>query len=117
MPKFKIDTSKSEYTPVIVEINGKEFEVREFDRDVLRELNKFDQLVRDGDMETPYRRLEYLLNLKENHPSVNKLKARQVNRLTNWIIRVAYSPDEAEMEGLTPAEKKKKSPGGSKTKQ
>lgn len=117
MPKFKIDTSKSEYTPIVVEIDGKEFEVREFDRETTRELNQYDQLVKDGDMEVPYRRLEYLLNLKENHPSINKVKARQVNRLTNWIIRTAYSADEAEMEGLTPGQKKKKSRGATATKQ
>lgn len=117
MPKFVIDTRKSEYTPVIVKINDEEFEVREFDRETIRELNKYDQVVKDGDMEAPYRRLEFLLNLKENDPSVSLLKARDVNRITNWIIRAAYSPDEAEMKGLTPGEKKKKSRGATVTEQ
>lgn len=111
MPKLTIDTRKSEYSPIIVEINGKEFTAREFDKEVCRELNKYDQMVEKGDLITPYTRLEYILGLKKDDPTLAKLKAREVNRITVWIVRASYSADAAEMEGLTPAEKKKKSSG------
>lgn len=111
MPKLKIDTRKSDYSPIIVEINGKEFTAREFDKDVCRELNKYDREVEAGDLVTPYTRLEYILELKKDNPILAKLKAREVNRITVWVVRAAYSADAAEMEGLTPAEKKKKLSG------
>ncbi len=111
MPKFKIDTRKSEYTPIIVDINEKEYEVIEIGREATRELNKYDEICRTGDMEAPYRRLEWLLGLKENHPEISKLRARDVNRITDWIIRAVYGADAAEMQGMSTAEKKKKSPG------
>jgi len=111
MPKLTIDTRKSDYSPIIVEINGKEFTAREFDKDVCRELNKYDAIVADGDLEAPYTRLAYILNLKKDDPILAKLQAREVNRITVWIVRAAYSADAAEMESLTPAEKKKKLSG------
>lgn len=116
MPKFTLDERKSEYSPIIVDIRGKEFTVRDFDKNVLRELNKFDQEV-EKDLLAPYRRLAFLLKLKENNKIFDGLHPREVNRMTNWIIRVAYSPDEAEMENLTPDEKKKKSNGAKEIKQ
>ena len=117
MPKLTIDTRKSDYSPIIVDINGKEFTAREFDKDVCRELNKYDQMVESGDLEAPYTRLEYILNLKKDNPILAKLLAREVNRITVWIVRAAYSADAAEMESLTPAEKKKKSSGAKGRKQ
>lgn len=117
MPKLTINTRKSEYSPIIVEINGKEFVARDFDKKTIRELNQYDRKVKDGDMEAPYRRLAYILKLKENDPIFDRLLAREVNRITNFIVRAAYSADAAEMENLTSAEKKKKSRGASVAKQ
>lgn len=117
MPRLKIDTRKSEYSPIIVEINGKEFTARMFDKETIRELNKYDQLVKDGDLEAPYERLAFILDLKKNDPTLAKLLAREVNRITNWIVRAAYSPDEAEMDQLPSGEKKKKLSGAKEAKQ
>jgi len=111
MPKLTIDTRKSDYSPIIVEINGKEFTAREFDKEVCRELNKYDEIVKGGDLVVPYERLAYILNLKKDDPTLAKLSGREVNRITTWIVRAAYSADAAEMKDLTPAEKKKKSSG------
>jgi hypothetical protein len=111
MPKLTIDTRKSDYSPIIVNINGTDFTVRDFDKATIRELNKYDRIVEEGDLEAPYERLAYLLKLRKDHAAISKLLAREVNRITVWIIRAAYSADAAEMENLSPAEKKKKSNG------
>jgi len=117
MPTLKIDTRKSDYSPIIVEINGIEFTAREFDKDVCRELNKYDQMVEAGDLIVPYERLAYILKLKKDNPILAKLKAREINRIMIWIVRASYSADAAEMEDLTPAEKKKKLSGAKDRKQ
>lgn len=117
MPKLKIDTRKSDYSPIIVEISEKEFTVREMNKEAVRELNKFDEVVTSGDMIAPYTRLAWLLDLKEDDPIFDDLHPKYVNKLTNLIIRAIYSADEAEMKGLTPGEKKKKSSGAKDRKQ
>ena len=116
MPELKVDTSKSEYSPIIVDIDGKKFEVIEMTQEEVRELNEYDKIL-ESDMLAPYRRLAWLLNLKEDSPILKKMHPKRVNRITEWIVRMIYSADEAEMKDLTPSQKKKKSSGASGRKQ
>lgn len=116
MPELTIDIRKSDYSPLVVNIGGKKFEVRKFDKDVCRELNKYDEMI-EGDLIAPYTRLEYLLKLKKDDPFLSKIHPEDINRITMDIIRAVYSPDGTEMEGLAIAEKKKKSSGAKGHKQ
>ena len=117
MPELTIDIRKSDYSPLFVNLSGKRFEVRKFDKEVCRELNKYDEIVKQGDLLIPYTRLEYLLKLKKDDPFLAKIHPEDINRITMDIIRAVYSADATEMEGLTAAEKKKKSSGGKGRKQ
>jgi hypothetical protein len=111
MPKFVIDTRKSEYSPIIVEINGKEYPVRVIDWDVVRELDKYDEEVKAGIQQTSYERMAFLLDLDEEKARkvFKGIGPKKMNELTLWIVRAAYLPDAEEMKDKTPDQKKKKS--------
>lgn len=117
MPELTIDIRKSDYSPLVVNLGGTKFEVRKFDKEVCRELNKYDQVVAEGDLLVPYERLEYILNLKKDDPFLAKIHPEDINRITMDIIRAVYSPDGTEMKKLSPGEKKKKSLGAKDRKQ
>jgi hypothetical protein len=81
----KFDTSLFE--PLKIEINGKVYEVAPVDRRMSVEMAKLDQAWGDGDLESPYKRLDILLG---KHEELDKLPITEVFKIIQSIIRMAY---------------------------
>lgn len=94
MKKLIIDTRKSIFKPIEIEINGKTFEVIRVTREVLKKLAEFDRRLREGDGEAPYERLEFLIG---KTPLINKLEMREVNQITTYITGLLYTPEEVQL--------------------
>ena len=94
MPKLVINTEKSLYKPIEVEIDGKVYKVRKLTRDVLQKVEGFDKNVSSGNLDAAYGRLEFLLEAKAK--TFNGLIVQEVGEITEFITKAAFSPEKSE---------------------
>ena len=94
MPKLVINTEKSLYKPIEVEIDGKVYKVRKLTRDVLQKVEGFDKDVSSGNLDAAYGRLEFLLEAKVK--TFNGLIVQEVGEITEFITKAAFSPEKSE---------------------
>jgi hypothetical protein len=104
MPKLRIDTKKSLYKPIEVEIDGKVFQVRRLTRDVLQEAERLDSEVASGKLDAAYERLEFLLQTKNK--IFNKLSVEEVGEVTRFITSSMLSPEKSEKNESRPEDEK-----------
>ena len=104
MPKLRIDTKKSLYKPIEVEIDGKVFQVRRLTRDVLQEAERLDSEVASGKLDAAYERLEFLLQTKSK--IFNKLSVEEVGEVTRFITSSMLSPEKSEKNESRPEDEK-----------
>ena len=94
MPKLTINTQKSLYSPIEVEVNGKIFQVRRLTRSILQEVARLDTEVSSGKLDMAYERLEILLHAKSK--AFDSLVIEEVGEITEFIIKSVFSPEKSE---------------------
>jgi len=102
MPTLKIDTQKSLFKPIEVEIDGKVFEVKRLTRTVAQEIEKFSKQINDGQLDAAYLQLEMFLGEDE---AIGNLDLHQVNEITRFIVKNIISPEEEEKNAPKPGDK------------
>jgi len=96
-------TGKSLYRPVIIEIDGKNYEVKPVNRDSLVELDKLDEEAKKGDLKAFYRQLEIFIG---EQPAIAKLDVRQVLEIILYITKQVI-----QIRKISTEEKKDRRPG------
>jgi len=108
MNRLKIDTTRSLYRPIEVEIDGKVFEVKPLTRAKLRTLAGLEKRIREGDAEAAYEQLEIMLGKKAN---LEKLTLQHVNEIVSFVTMQIYQPERILAED-SPEDKKAKNSKG-----
>lgn len=90
MNRLKIDTTRSLYKPVEVEIDGKVFEVQPLTRAKLRDLSALEKRIRTGDSEAAYEQLEIMLGTKD---ILETLTLQHVNEIVTFVTSQIYQPE------------------------
>ena len=103
MPRLSIDTKKSLYEPIEVEIDGKIFEVQAVDRAVFRKMNEFDEQTKQGNLEAAYQKLELLIG---RHKFIESLKLEELAKIHEFINSNLLRPPKAEKNSPGPGDKK-----------
>ena len=103
MPKLTIDTKKSLYEPVEIEIDGKVVKVKNIDRETLNKITALDEEISKGNLDAVYQRLELLIG---KHKFIDKLTVENLTEITMFVIRSIMSPTKAEKNLPGPGEEK-----------
>jgi len=85
-----INTDESLYKPVQVTIDGQVYTVAKITRGVQLQLMALDEQWRAGDLDAGFRRIELLLG---KQPWLEKLDVRELQKLTDYIVRKYYAPN------------------------
>jgi len=94
MPKLVINTEKSLYKPIEVEIDGKVFFVRRITRDILKKLEEYDARILSGEPVVEWLRLEFLFQTKSK--TLDKLSLEEADGTFKFIINSIFSPEKSE---------------------
>lgn len=108
MNRLKIDTTRSLYKPVEVEIDGKVFEVQALTRAKLRDLSALEKRIREGDSEAAYEQIEIMLG---KQAGFEKLTLQHVNEIVTFVTTKIYQPERI-LPTDSPDEKKAKNSKG-----
>jgi hypothetical protein len=103
MPRLKIDTKKSLYEPLEIEINGKVFQAKAIDRDILKKIRELDAETGKGNLDAAYQRLELLIG---KHKFIDDLKLENLIEITEFVIRNIFRPTKLEKNSPGPGAKK-----------
>jgi hypothetical protein len=103
MPTLKIDTKKSLYDPIKIDIDGKVYKVKKITRPMLKKIGEYDKAVVEGDLESAYKRLELFIG---KHKVLNELNLNELIEITNYIITNLFKPTSTEKNMQRPEEKK-----------
>ncbi len=103
MPRLKIDTKKSLYDPIEVEIDGKVYKVKKITRPLLKKIGEYDKAVAEGDLESAYKRLELFIG---KHKILSELSLNELIEITNFVITNLFKPTREEKNLQRPEEKK-----------
>jgi hypothetical protein len=103
MPTLKIDTKKSLYDPIKIDIDGKVYKVKKITRPMLKKIGEYDKAVVEGDLESAYKRLELFIG---KHKVLNELNLNELIEITNYIITNLFKPTSTEKNMQGPEEKK-----------
>lgn len=93
MPRLKIDTKKSLYDPIEVEIDGKIFPVKKINRETIQQIQKFDEETGNGNIDAAYQRLELFIG---KHDVIAKLALEDLIEITNFIVTNLFRPKKKE---------------------
>ena len=103
MPTLKIDTRKSLYQPVEVEIDGKKFAAKRLDRDIIQQVEALDVEAQGGKLDSAYKQLELLLG---KHKAISRLDFHQVGEIITFIVKSMLNPEEQEKNESGPGDVK-----------
>ena len=103
MPRLTIDTKKSLFEPVEVEINGKVFKVKKIDRETLKKITELDIETQAGNLDAAYRRLELMIG---KQAVVSSLAIEELIEITQFIIGNIFRPSKQEKNLPGPGEEK-----------
>lgn len=95
MAKLIIDTKKSVYKPIIVEIDGENYEVKSVNRAMLKKITELENKLKMGNAEAAYDQLELLFGAIK---AFDKLDLREVNEIINHVTDKLYRPEKDEKE-------------------
>ena len=101
---ISIDTKKSLYKPIEIEIDGKIFQVKRIPRDVLLKIERLGEEALKGNVVAGYQQLELLIGKSEY---VDRLDIREVNEIIGFITEKIYKLEKTETE----EEKNESKPG------
>lgn len=91
MPKFSVSKDEAIFEPIIVEIDGVEFPVREMDFKAIQKMQEFDDRSTYGSLTVPYERLEYLIGKQS---FIRKKTISEVQLINKFIVKNLYDPVE-----------------------
>ena len=103
MPRLKIESEKSLYPPIEVEIDGQVFSLQRVTQKMLMEIGRLDEEIPKGNLEAAWKRLEVLFGPNE---LFSKLDIFQVGEIINFVVRSIVMPEAGEKNGFRPAEEK-----------
>ena len=103
MPRLNIDTKKSLFEPVEVEIDGQVFTVKRIDRDTLKKIAELDEETQKGNLDAAYERLELLIG---KHKFINTLALEELIEITDFVTRNIFRPSKQEKNLPGPGEEK-----------
>jgi len=103
MPKLKIDSAKSLYAPIEVEIDGQTFTLGRVTQKMLQEISNLEKDIPKGNLEAAWKRLEVFFGPSE---IFSKLDLFQVEKIMSFIVRAILTPELAEKNGQRPKEGK-----------
>lgn len=90
MNRLKIDTTKSLYKPIEIEVNGKVFEAKTLTRVILRDLSKLEARIRQGEAEAAYEQLELMFGKQKEF---DQLTLQHVNEIVTYVTTQLYAPE------------------------
>jgi hypothetical protein len=102
MPKLTIETGKSLYKPIEIEIDGKVFQVKRLTRAIIQEIEALDSETSKGNLDAAYRRLELLL---EKNEAIDNLDLQQIGQITDFVVRNILVPEKEEKNVSEPGDK------------
>ncbi len=106
MPRLKIDTKRTLYEPIEIEIGGRVFPLKKVDRAVLRRIRELDAETQKGNLDAAYERLELLIG---KHKFIDDLALENLIEITNFVIRSIIAPTKKEKNEPGPGAKKSQS--------
>ena len=105
MPKLTIDTKKSLFDPIEIEIDGKVYTVKRVDRTMLKEIETLDQETAEGKLNAAYKRLELFLGTDIDDEVIGKLDLLELVKITNFILTNIFESGEQGKNGIKPGDK------------
>jgi len=105
LKKLVLNTTKSLYKPIEIEIDDKAYSCRKLTKDVIDKIFKFSQKAQDGDVNAPYEQAHFAFNIPLK--ILYELHIKEVGDINNKIIEAIVHPTKVEPE----EEKNVKGPG------
>jgi len=96
-PVETVSIVPSLFKPLVVEIGDQKFPVREINRKDQLKIDEFDDMIRNGDLDAQYKRLEFLLDLEKSNPAIDALSTREISDITEQLIKKLYSAAAGDM--------------------
>ena len=103
MPRLKIESEKSLYLPIEVEIDGQKFTLQRITRKKLREIEGLDKEIAAGNLDAAYKRLEVFFGPNE---IFSNLDLSQVGEVVRSVVRAILNPEAVEKNVSGPEEEK-----------
>jgi len=91
MPKFSISKDELVFEPITVEIDGKEYPIREMDFKAIQKMDEMDDRSKYGSLIVPYERLEYLIGKQD---WIRKKHISEIQLINRFILKNLYDPVE-----------------------
>jgi len=110
MSKLVIDSGKSLYKPIEIQIDGTTYLVARLNKAVFDKLKSFEDAARGGDLEALFQQLQALVP-KLNGGTLAKLDVRDVQRIINFITDSVLKADKV----ISETEKNVSRPGAAKS--
>jgi len=105
LKKLVLNTTKSLYKPLEIEIDGKAYYCRKLTKDTIDKIFKFSQKAQDGDVNAPYEQAHFSFSVPLK--VLYELHIKEVGDINNKIIEAIVHPTKVEPE----EEKNVKGPG------
>jgi len=103
MPRLKIESEKSLYQPIEVEIDGHIFSLKKVTQKMLGEIGRLDEEIPKGNLEAAWQRLEVLFGPSKLFA---KLDIFQVGEIIRFVVRSIVAPEAEEKNGQGPGQEK-----------
>lgn len=94
--KFIINTQKSLYKPIEIELDGKTYLIRQVTPALLEEVGRFDKDARAGDPKAMVNQLVILTGIEKQ--KVMKIDIRVISKLLTFITGKIFKPEELKEE-------------------
>lgn len=103
MPRLKVESAKSLYAPIEVEIDGHVFTLKKVTQKMLTEVGRLDEEIPRGNLEAAWKRLEVLFGPSD---VFSGLDIFQVGDIIRFVVRSIMVPEAEEKKEQGPAEEK-----------
>jgi len=103
MPRFVLETEKSLFEPIEVEIKGKVYVAKSISRDDWRKIAELDKEAEKGNLDAAYERLGLIIG---KHKVIDTLTLAELGAITNFFVMSTFSPTKIEKNLPGPGEEK-----------
>jgi len=100
---FKVNTKKSIFKPIEIEIDGKVYEIKKITTEILEEVSKYEEEARQGKIGALVRQLVAVSGGAIPESVAKKIDIRDIIGILDYISKCIYNPEKVENE----VEKKK----------
>lgn len=94
---LKIDTKKSLYKPIEIEIDGRVYKLERIDPEVIKKFGKIQKEIMIGNFENVTAQMNVLFPDMPKK-TISKLDIRDINEITYYIAEMITSPEKKEGE-------------------